>query len=118
MSVVVEELARLAAEKAARDVENGLGGGVHLGHKSVLVESDRGQAHRIDRGGWRSARSARCRDGGDLDQAPGKGRIAGFRIHVKKVHFNSSMPFNTSMTGAVLDHLAQGCRPLSLTREE
>ena len=47
-----------------------------------------------------------------------KGRIAGFRIHVKKVHFNSSMPFNTSMTGAVLDHLAQGCRPLSLTREE
>jgi hypothetical protein len=41
-----------------------------------------------------------------------------FRIHVKNVHFNSSMPFNTSMTGAVLDHLAQGCRPLSLTREE
>jgi hypothetical protein len=33
-------------------------------------------------------------------------RIAGFRIHAKKVHFNSSMPFNTSMTGAVLDHLA------------
>jgi hypothetical protein len=28
------------------------------------------------------------------------------------------MPFNTSMTGAVVDHLAQGCRPLSLTREE
>jgi hypothetical protein len=48
-------------------VENGLGGGVHLDHKSVLVEGDRGQAHRIDRGGWRSARSARCRDGGALD---------------------------------------------------
>jgi hypothetical protein len=53
-----------------------------VGHKSVLVEGDRGQAHRIERGGWRSARSARCCEGGALDQAPGKGRIAGFRIHV------------------------------------
>ena len=33
-------------------VENGLGRGVHLGDKTVLVEGDRGQAHRIERGGW------------------------------------------------------------------
>ena len=30
-------------------VENGLGGGVHLVNKSVLVEGDRGQAHCIER---------------------------------------------------------------------
>ena len=54
-------------------VENGLGGGVHLVNKSVLVEGDRGQAHCIERGCGRSARSTRFRGGGDLDQAPGEG---------------------------------------------
>ena len=36
-------------------VENGFGRGVHVGDKSVLVESDRGQAQRIERRGWRGA---------------------------------------------------------------
>ncbi len=79
-------------------VENGLGRGVHLGDKPVLIEGDRGQAHRIERRGWRSGRSTRSRDGGDLDQAPGEGskntlllgaQIADLRIHVKKIHFNT-----------------------------
>ena len=38
-------------------VENGVGRGVHIGDKSVLVDCDRGQAHRIERGGRGSARS-------------------------------------------------------------
>ena len=54
-------------------VENGVGRGVHIGDKSVLVDCDRGQAHRIERGGRGSARSARSSDGGNLDQAPGEG---------------------------------------------
>ena len=54
-------------------VENGVGRGVHIGDKSVLVDCDRGQPHRIERGGRGSARSARSSDGGDLDQAPGEG---------------------------------------------
>ena len=78
-------------------VENGLGRGVHLGDKTVLVEGDRGQAHRIERGGRRSARSTRRRSGGDLDQAPREGsknalllgaQTAGLRIHVEKIHIN------------------------------
>src|ERR1700680_3340714 len=84
-------------------VENGLGGGVHLVNKSVLVEGDRGQAHRIERGCGRSARSTAFRGGGDLDQAPGEGskntlllgaQIADVRIHVEKVHFNTWLTFN------------------------
>src|SRR3977135_3015281 len=54
-------------------VENGLGGGVHLVNKSVLGEGERGQAHCIERRGWRRNRSTRFRSGGDLDQAPGEG---------------------------------------------
>ena len=32
-------------------VENDVGRGVHIGDKPVLVDCDRGQAHRIERGG-------------------------------------------------------------------
>ena len=42
-------------------VENGVGRGVHIGDKPVLIDCDRGQAHRIERGGRGSARSARLR---------------------------------------------------------
>ena len=54
-------------------VKNGVGGGVHIDDKSVLVDCDRGQAHRIERGGRGRARSARCSDRGNLDQAPSEG---------------------------------------------
>jgi len=73
-------------------VENGVSRGVHIGDKSVLIKGDRGQAHRIERGGWGSARSRCSCDRGNLDQAPGEGsentlflsaQVANFRIHVK-----------------------------------
>ena len=79
-------------------VENGFGRGVHLGDKSVLVEGDRGEPHRIERRGWRGDRAMRSSDGRDLDQAPGERRkntlllgaqIVSFRIHVKKSQFNT-----------------------------
>jgi len=50
-------------------VENGVGRGVHVGDKSVLVECDRGQPHRIERGDRRCGCFVRTTDGGDLDQA-------------------------------------------------
>jgi hypothetical protein len=54
-------------------VENGVGGGVHIGDKSVLIKRHSREAHRIERGGWGSARSRCSRDRGNLDQAPGEG---------------------------------------------
>jgi len=77
-------------------VENGVGGGVHIGDKPVLVDCDRGQAHRIERGGRGRARSRRSSDRGNLDQAQGEGskdtlflstQVADFRIHVQNSHF-------------------------------
>jgi hypothetical protein len=56
------------------------------------------KAHRIERGGWGSARSARPRDGGNLDQALGEGsknalflgaQAADFRTYVQNGHFKS-----------------------------
>ena len=54
-------------------VENNFGRGVRVNDKSVPVESDRGQAHRVECGGRGSRRSARSGDSRDLDQTPGEG---------------------------------------------
>ena len=54
-------------------VENRLRRAVHVDNKSVPVEGDRGEPHRVERGGRRSRRSARSRDSRDFDQTPGEG---------------------------------------------
>jgi len=54
-------------------VENGVGRGVHIDDKTVLIKRHSREAHRIKCSGWGSARSARSSDGGNLDHAPSKG---------------------------------------------
>jgi len=59
-------------------VENGVGRGVHIDDKAVLIKRHSWEAHRIERGGWGSARSAPSRAGGDLDHPPSEGSDALF----------------------------------------
>ena len=97
-------------------VENGIGRGVHIGDKSVLVDCDRGQAHRIERGGWGRARSWCSSDRGNLDQAPGEvsknalflsAQVADFRSRLCQDGHSSPERTGAAFAGRVADQISR-----------